>query len=246
MYPYSYRGLFILYRNSYLCVMKTVHLLFPCITCLFLATGHIGVSSWPNRRLLLTLVLSVLFPICLYGGQQGRICTKFLSQYPAQPWMQPTECIPFDGKGSGVSSTGRLCPLSPRDAHTNKLAGLGLVGEGTDKNLNSCYWTGIRKNNKTQCLQTASVWKGMYFGIMIDVGRDHGVHSQYTICHNVYCEQEPGSPGQVAMSRCWTGGWVVALASTSTMGESLASGRSVGWQKSQCHPWSPYGDGLSH
>lgn len=128
MYPYSYRGLFILYRNSYLCVTKTVHLLFPCITCLFLAAGHIGVSSWPNRRLLLTLVLSVLFPICLSGRQQGRICTKFLSQYPAQTWMQPTECIPFDGKGSGVSSTGRLCPLSPRDPHTNKAGRVEVSG----------------------------------------------------------------------------------------------------------------------
>lgn len=154
--------------------------------------SYLTADCWP--------VFSVFFHVCLAGGQEDGSCADFLSQYPAQTWMWLAVCIAFDGTGNCVSSNGRLCH-SALGTHTPiKLEGLGKTNQ---QKWNACSWTGIKNNKKTQHLRIASIWKGVYFRMTAGQWRDHSACSQYTMCHNTHCEQEPV---QVAMSVCGTGG----------------------------------------
>lgn len=127
----------------------------------------------------------------------------------------------------------------------NKAGRDEVSGRKNWQDPNICFWTSIRNSNKPQHPQTASMEKDTCFWFRTDVGKDHCVRSQDMMCDRAHSEQEPLSLGQVAMPRCWTGEWGVALVSRPAVGESLLS-RVVGWQKSHRHPRGPYGNSLSH
>lgn len=147
--------------------------------------------------------------------------------------MWPSVFILFDGKRSHVSRTTRLWLGTLGISYPSKAGRVEVSGRRNWHKPNACYWTGIRNNNRTQYLQTASVQKGKYFGITIGVGRDRGVPSQYMMCHSTHCEQESGLSGLSGRSWHWCP-------------SASRSGRSLGRQKSQCHSWGPYRDIVSH
>lgn len=180
----------------------------------FLATGHIGVSSLPNHKLP-TRVLSVLFHICLAGGQQGQEVHKLYLSVPGAD-LDAAGCVhPVWWEGKPRKQHWRALSLSPKVAHTNKAGGVEVSGRKNWQKLNACYRTGIRNTTKPSNSKQQA-WKKMcILELWLVWGGNRGVCLQYTMCYNTHCEQEPSSPGQVAMSGCWTGRQVVASVSWS-------------------------------